>query len=80
MLTIIVMTNSTRPEAMRALRPVSPDSPKVRTMLAAKVLPPGSRTCQLIPATVESTRAIATVSPSARPRPSIIALIMPDLP
>src|SRR5674536_40690 len=76
-LTMRVMANSTRPLAISASRPVLPDSPNFVAMFAAMLLPPGVSTRQLTSNEAASTSATAIVSPSARPRPSITALISP---
>src|SRR5659263_588217 len=76
-LTMRVMANRTRPLAISASRPVLPDSPNFVAMFAAMLLPPGVSTRQLTSNEAASTSATAIVSPSARPRPSITALISP---
>ena len=79
MFTDRVRTNSTRPLAIRADRPLEPASFHFSAMFAAKVLPPGSVRWTLTVKTAERIRATAMVSPSARPRPSMAAEIMPGL-
>ena len=59
--------------------PIVPASFHFSAMLAAKVMPPGSVMCGLMTNVADSMRATAMVSPSARPRPSIEAEIMPGL-
>lgn len=79
-LTSSVMTNSTRPEAISASRPISVASLNLPAMFWAKVPPPGSSRLALIVKLGESTMATAIVSPRARPRPSIDAEITPERP
>ena len=80
MFTSRVMMNRTRPEAIRAPSPIVPASPHFSAMFEANVVPPGSEMCQLIRNAGEISSATAMVSPRARPRPSIAALIMPGRP
>jgi hypothetical protein len=72
-----VMANRTSPDATRADLPVAPDSPNLVAMLAAIVLPPGSARWSLMSKLAARTRAMAIVSPRARPRPSITAPTSP---
>ena len=76
--TISVMTKSTRPEAISAPRPILPASPYWLAMFAAMVLPPGVKIFQTISKLLDSTSATAIVSPSARPKPSTVALATPE--
>src|SRR5581483_11219826 len=77
MLTIRVMAKRIRPEAIRASWPAGPASPNLVAMLAAMVLPPGSRMFQVMLNVADRTRATAIVSPRARPRPSMTAPVSP---
>ncbi len=79
-LTSSVMTNSTRPEAISASRPITVASLNLLAMFWAKVPPPGSSRLALMSKVGERTMATAIVSPSARPRPSIEAEMMPERP
>ena len=81
MLTTSVTANRTRPAAISALTSRPEDSGKSSAMFAAIV----DGFAELIRLNVtspetDSTIATAIVSPSARPRPSIDALIMADRP
>ncbi|MEK8109150.1 hypothetical protein NKG94_39230 [Micromonospora sp. M12] len=66
MLTISVMVNSTRPEAISAPRPVSFASPNALAMLAAMVLPPFWIRLNEMPKVMPRVSARAMVSPRAR--------------
>ncbi|BCJ38324.1 hypothetical protein Athai_58270 [Actinocatenispora thailandica] len=79
-LTIRVIANSSRPEAISAPRPVAFASPKPFAMLAAIELPPTWIRSIDTPNVAPSVIASAIVSPSARPRPSITAATMPGRP
>lgn len=74
------MTNSTRPEAIRAPRPLVKAFLNWMAMFAAMVLPPGLRKWVKNDWVWESTIATAMVSPSARPNPRTMALITPERP
>src|SRR5215470_19755782 len=79
-LTINVMTNRTRPPAMSAEISLAPATKKWFAIMTVTELPPLSSTWWLKVKTGLRMKAITMVSPSARPRPSMLAPITPDLP
>ncbi len=80
MFTSSVIRNRTSPEAMSAPRPVSVASPKPLAMLAAMLFPFGPSTWNVTVNVAGKISATAMVSPMARPRPSIAALMTPGRP